>query len=886
MRTLWQTVKEYRSFLIWYTSVFVFLVFVVFSSFFLSGRTFIWYADGLTQHYNALIFCGEHLRTVLRTVFVEHSLNIPSWSFSIGEGGDILTVLNYYAIGDPLCLLSVFFDEHNMYVLYDAIVILRLYLSGLTFAYLCKQTGRTDTASVLPGAISYVFCFWAVFNCARHPMFLIPMVMMPLFIAGAEKILKGDRPYVLFFSVLISAVSSFYFFYMMAILTVIYTAVRVFTLYGKDCKKIFKGICRMLLYSVTAVMASGTIFLPVLYTYASDSRNSGINSIRLLYPEYYYLSLAGTIVAPNEMFWLCLSLTSTVIISLVVLFTCKRKYLTLKILCIITAVFIAVPFFGQLLNGMSYMSNRWCFAAILLSSFTLVTVNDLMISRKEIYTKITPVIVSVLLVWVILSQDVKDADVICALLIMVLFAITMYILIRKGTAGSSGKAAVTVFTALSVAASSFFLFSPLQGDYVSETRTPEQIEKYYDDDGIAAQALLSGEEGFYRYSGRGLQMNSSLNRGVSSTFCYWSLTNPYSIEFNEALALSNYLIHENSNYDNRTILTGLASVLYYMVPEDQQAVLYGYEEVNDVAYEGHKIYRNNEPVGICFVQDGVIDRSLWDELSPSLREEALLYGAVVSDDDSIGLPHIIPELNSVRSDYTLEYDESQISVDDDGTINVLSSGATLRLVFNGNEDSETHLFLDDIVLEDLVNATIAVKSSSGVIDYVELHEDGFSYYNGRHDFVLNLGYSEEPCEWILLYFADAGRYSLSNMEVWNVPMGDYSGRIEEMNRTGVTETDITTDRISLNVSEESERMLVFTIPYSDGWKAYMDGQQIDLHRVDVKYMGLVLPEGEHHIDLVYNTPYFKAGMVLSLAGFMAFAAEIVSLKKKRVVSSS
>jgi len=32
---------------------------------------------------------------------------LPQWNFSLGYGGDILTTLHYYVIGDPLDLLSI-----------------------------------------------------------------------------------------------------------------------------------------------------------------------------------------------------------------------------------------------------------------------------------------------------------------------------------------------------------------------------------------------------------------------------------------------------------------------------------------------------------------------------------------------------------------------------------------------------------------------------------------------------------------------------------------------------------------------------------------------------------------------------------------------------------
>ena len=44
---------------------------------------------------------------ILETLFETHKFVLPQWDFSIGLGSDILTTLHFYAIGDPLDLLSI-----------------------------------------------------------------------------------------------------------------------------------------------------------------------------------------------------------------------------------------------------------------------------------------------------------------------------------------------------------------------------------------------------------------------------------------------------------------------------------------------------------------------------------------------------------------------------------------------------------------------------------------------------------------------------------------------------------------------------------------------------------------------------------------------------------
>ena len=107
-------------------------------------KTFVWDSDGVTQHFNALLYYRSWLREILRTVFVEHRLEIPLWDLKIGYGSDILTTLHYYAYGDPLNLLSVFVPKEAwMDEFYSFLILLRIYLAGLSFSFFWGACGRS-----------------------------------------------------------------------------------------------------------------------------------------------------------------------------------------------------------------------------------------------------------------------------------------------------------------------------------------------------------------------------------------------------------------------------------------------------------------------------------------------------------------------------------------------------------------------------------------------------------------------------------------------------------------------------------------------------------------------------------------------------------------------
>ncbi|MBR6483736.1 MAG: YfhO family protein, partial [Clostridiales bacterium] len=742
-----------KAYLLRYTLLFLFTSFGVFLWFFLTGRTMVWCVDGLPQHYNALVFYGSYLRTVLKTVFIDHSLNIPSWSFSLGEGGDILNVLHYYAIGSPLCVLSVFFIESNMYVLYCFIALFRLYLSGLSFSYLCKVTGQKNARGVLAGALSYAFSFFAVYNAARHLFFLIPVVMLPLIIAGAEKVIRKEKPYLLVISVFLSVLSNIYFFYMMVIMTVVYAVVRVIVIYGKDIRSYLTVALNMAVYSLTGLLMAGVIFFPALYTFLGDTRSTGgVHALRAFYPLPYYKAIPGDLLAPKEELWLCLCFTATCIVAAVLVFRRKKEFLSVKSLLVICAVFSVFPFFGKLFNGMSYITNRWSFAIALLISYVLVCGYDDLVAGKSFYRKIAPFIFGVILIFNIITGTVTESMVIIPLAVLGIFILTMAFLPGRFDSEKNRGTLVLGFTLVSILVSGFTLFSAGGANYAAESRRPSELADYYDDDGICAMKLFEGSDEFHRYSGSSVNMNSSLGRGVSTYAYYWALSNPACDEFRDLLCLKDYSYFKTENMDDRTILTDIGSVLYYIVPEGYEVIPYGYELTGSDIYPGHDIYRNSDPIGICFSSDKLIPGSYWDSLSPSMREESLLQGIVVPDDTVTDLPMTEPELSASEPELTWSFDGDEVTFGE-GSIAASVDAALIRASFEGAPGCENHITFENLSFHDGTETILIVKASNGVIKTMDLYEDGYEYYNGRHDYTVNLGYSDEPLEWVVFAFA-------------------------------------------------------------------------------------------------------------------------------------
>ena len=133
-----------------YTLTFVLLSMIMYSLNIIYHKSFVYSGvnlagDGLVQHYTALAYYGEYLRTIGRNFFKTFTFSIPEFDLSIGLGGSIITTLGYEMLGDPFNLLAAFVPMQYTEYLYVFLVILRLYLAGIAFCHLYGCA--TDTTS-------------------------------------------------------------------------------------------------------------------------------------------------------------------------------------------------------------------------------------------------------------------------------------------------------------------------------------------------------------------------------------------------------------------------------------------------------------------------------------------------------------------------------------------------------------------------------------------------------------------------------------------------------------------------------------------------------------------------------------------------------------------
>jgi uncharacterized membrane protein YfhO len=261
-------------------------------------------------------------------------------------------------------------------------------------------------------------------------------------------------------------------------------------------------------------------------------------------------------------------------------------------------------------------------------------------------------------------------------------------------------------------------------------------------------------------------------------------------------------------------------------------------------------------------------------------------------------------LESKSLDYTITCDEGiQFS---EGNLKVTNTNAKIKIAFEGLQNTETYLNIQNIWFSgikpsalyspeewDRLNVynkkvvdirdtqwnepvSLYIYASSGNISKVqELETPKFNWYYDKHNFVFNMGYSEEAKDLITLSFNQPGEYTFDSLNVICLPLNNMHEKVKAL-KENVLENVVTSNNlITGNIKLDKTKILCLAIPYNGGWTAYVNGKPAELLRVNTIYSGLLLEPGDYTIELKYFTPGLKTGLICSLIGVILFAGTII-----------
>ncbi len=110
-----------------------------------------------------------------------------------------------------------------------------------------------------------------------------------------------------------------------------------------------------------------------------------------------------------------------------------------------------------------------------------------------------------------------------------------------------------------------------------------------------------------------------------------------------------------------------------------------------------------------------------------------------------------------------------------------------------------------------------------------------------------------------ILFPFEGTFKLDSLKLFSVLMDSYEHFMRERGAERFEDCAVRGNQVSGNISVDAPRMLVFAIPYSEGWSAKVDGEETPVYKANLMFMAVPLEAGLHTVELSYCTPGIRAG---------------------------
>lgn len=913
MAEKWEKFKKSRySYLTAYTVLFVVSAIVILFRFGLYKKSIIWYQDGLKQHYNALLYYGKYLRQIAETLFKEHRFELPMWDFTIGYGSDIITTFHYYAVGDPLALLSALVPSRYCQHFYFLLYLLRLYLAGLSFSAFAFRHKR-GRFGVLTGSLIYVFSAYSMVLGLMHPFFVAPLVWFPLILLGIDKIIDGESPLIFIIFTSIAAMSNFYFFYMEIALAVLYTIYRYICLYRKfGIRGFFTLLGKFIVFGLNAFLISAVIMMPVLNVMFSSKRlaASEASSVDIFYPFNYYVNfMAGFTNASIPGAWTLMGYTSLGLLALAFMVAVHKKYRHYLVVFGILTILAVIPAGGYILNGFSYVVNRWIWGyAMTVAYITARVLDDIKAFTYAARRRAAIIVFVYCAVYSVFGSSRSQQTMASAVILLILALVILLFDIAK-TERKIFRSAVICILLLGFSLNSYYKMSlNANPGWIEEFLDRGEADKKLTEENPDILLFSVSDNDFYRIEEVGLDttQNSSIHRRVYGTQFYHSMTNPYISEFIDHMYMNWPKDYDYEGVESRSILEALASVKYFFVGEGADAerpfnysrlVVSGNTPLGQVA-----MYEADTALPLGYTYSEYFPVGKFEEMDPAERADAMLSAAVMEDSsfkEATVSSDSADVLDSIESKGRINISENSFFVRGSGTVtlkldalpdaetyvvfdNLRYRGVSERDTYDDGEWANLTEYEKNLVLSEDRKGKTNVSSSlmvsyKDISKVVEILSPGADFYCGRSDFLVNLGYNEDAPDEVTLSFRNPGEYTFDSIRVISKPVADISEEIRSRAEDVMTDTVIGVNKVSGKISLDKDKILLLTVPYSEGWTACVDGKKAELKRANIMYMALELAAGDHEIELRYETPYLRTGAFMSLAG-IAMAAVLMGIR--------
>lgn len=781
------------------------------------------YGDSFDQKYAFLMGFWEKV----------HNLDFNLFEWSNGLGASTFTYL-YYNLFSPFNFLFYLFPKEILKHLILYVDVLKMMLIA---ALSCKWLNKVfkDSAISMVGSIMLAFSGWVFFYFQYH--FLDAFLFYPLILYFTECFIQDKKKTGLVFSIAALTLVNYYFTYMFVPFLWLYALFRYLIVHRNvPVKKVLIEGGIFLSLTLLAIGLAGFVLFPSLYTILMIPRLSttqqlsvfiGKNDLfrvltSLFSPTFSDLQSSNFILDYNLTYqgWnggvpLYTSIFTVILMPHMIKLQDKTKRNFLLIFIGIIGIFMICPYFYKLFQAT--IDTRFFYM------FTLLVVycNCEVLQDKEcLKGKLKFVLFGLVVLgfgcsvlisyhWQLSTTEllIRQCKAQVVLFIFLLIGFVLYF--KKGI---KAWAAVVCLEMLFCT----FLFVRFN-EFVS-------LSDFNGENDEIVETIKANDDGFYRVLKEGSNYNDAFMNQVNGVNFYSTVYGFEQDQFLERLKFGNDVWSVNA-YKNKYRIYNLIGVKYWYSLNNSLDIPLGYQKVDQEEY-----YLNTNFIELGYAVDQVISSDTVFSL-PYLLQDRIMQEYLVIDE-------------AKNSDYELNDQFVQIVE--------WQSNHEFELTFD-EPLSDVIIYVENfgmpLVEIDLYEKDQCIKSNSFF---------QFNYIDYYINPLMNIDKVVIRYEDELVTESSVNVYVAYNASVVEKEL--YQKRVKE----SFENIEFEGDKIIADITLSKDSYIYTQIPYDSGWKAYCDGQETKVLKANGGFCAIKILEGTHKIEFVYDVPWLKEGMIVSL----------------------
>lgn len=767
------------------------------------------------------------------------SLGLNYWSF-----------MAYY-INGIFSFFVAFFDNQQIPDALYVILLLKFGAIGGTFWVMSDRLFKIPQVAKAMLSISFALCGFSIAYSPQQ-MWLDGLIYLPLVILGIHRVMDERKPALLFISYLVLFLSNFYMAFMVGVFSFLYVFCRFLT-----NPKRYKT--SLVPYLITSLLAGGASMVTILPTLL-DLKNNGEG----LTPIYSFLTRdtdiwdipAKTMIAsydtskygsaPFIYFGLIgLSLCLFYFVSRKIKLRNKLVYGGLFLLLIASVYIEPLNLFWHGLHSPYMFLFRFSFLisflGLLLAGFGLEKVT------KDDINRLVNCVLGLIFLYVLISffanrkrYDYLDQKTLLVTLTFALIYLVLILLIQKWPKRLVMVGCIFFIVFLG---EQFINAQSLVTGIAGEWNYPDR--KAYDDHFSDIETLVQdtkNENGnLYRLGNvDSTSRNESFVHGYSGVTMFSSIRNRHSSKYLDQLGFRSTGTNLTIQYENNTlIMDALLGIKYNLSKDDLRK--YGFEAKKSVG--DYTLYENQfaMPLGI------LTDNGIYKKNAVKNQTELMQY---LSEDKS--------DIFSFAEVETVKENNVKVEEQDGGVYYSRTANTNRELTYSIDVPAHSQAYLS---LYGKGTKVDVITEVDGVQHLGSLDSSG-QYYN--------LGYYKEAKTiQVLVAFTGENVIQLVRPKAMFLNSDRFEKMMQTIQKKGIPfETSGRTAEAKVNLPKD--QVVLTTIPFDKGWKAYIDGKRVEIPTFKEAFLALPVPKGKHTVKLVFLPEGFRIGISLFVSCILLF----------------